>query len=134
MHYLCDYNMSGRILLYKVRNVSEALKVSKRAQRSLSANFGLSRTQINIPCCKAFMYILCLRFRASLININNSQTRCNTKQSVYYSASSLYMFRLSNTPTIRSSGVPRGRGFGVFNPLPPKFRRPSKIVPNSTRL
>jgi len=29
------------------------------------------------------------------------------------------------------SGVPRG---GVFKPLPPKFRRPSKIVPNSTRL
>ena len=30
------------------------------------------------------------------------------------------------------SDVPRG-GVGVFNP-PPKFRRPSKIVPNSTRL
>ena len=29
----------------------------------------------------------------------------------------------------------RGRGsFGVFNPPPTKFRRPSKIVPNSTRL
>jgi len=26
-----------------------------------------------------------------------------------------------------------GRGIGVFNP-PPKFRRPSKIVPNSTQL
>jgi len=33
-----------------------------------------------------------------------------------------------------SSGVPRG-GFGGFKPPPnPKFRRPSKIVPNSTRL
>jgi len=30
------------------------------------------------------------------------------------------------------SGVPRG-GLG-FQPPPPKFRRPSKIVPNSTRL
>jgi len=27
-----------------------------------------------------------------------------------------------------------GGGFGVFKPLSPKFRRPSKIVPNSTRL
>ena len=27
-----------------------------------------------------------------------------------------------------------GRGFGVLKPPPPKFRRPSKIVPNSTRL
>jgi len=30
------------------------------------------------------------------------------------------------------SGVPRGGGGS--NPSPPKFRRPSKIVPNSTRL
>ena len=41
-------------------------------------------------------------FRASLIYINNCPTRCNTKQSIYYSASSLYMFRVSNTPIIRS--------------------------------
>ena len=32
----------------------------------------------------------------------------------------------------QSSGVPRG-GWG-FNPRPPKFRKSSKIVPNSTRL
>jgi len=31
--------------------------------------------------------ILCLWFRASLIYINNRPTRCNTKQSIYYSAS-----------------------------------------------
>ena len=35
--------------------------------------------------------------------INNCPTRCNTKQSIYYSASSLYMFRVSNTPIIRST-------------------------------
>jgi len=29
--------------------------------------------------------------------------RCNTKQSIYYSASSLYMFRVSTTPIIRST-------------------------------
>ena len=27
--------------------------------------------------------------------------RCNTKQSIYYSASSLYMFQVSITPNIR---------------------------------
>jgi len=37
---------------------------------------------------------------ASLIYINNCPTRCNTKQSIYYSASSLYMFRVSVTPII----------------------------------
>ena len=42
--------------------------------------------------------LLCLWFRASLICINNCQKRCNTKQSIYYSASSLYMFRVSTTP------------------------------------
>jgi len=46
---------------------------------------------------------LCLWFRVSLIYINNCPTRCNTKQSIYYSASSLYMFRVSTTPNIRST-------------------------------
>jgi hypothetical protein len=35
--------------------------------------------------------------------INNCPTRCNTKQSIYYSASSLYMFRVSATPITRST-------------------------------
>ena len=48
-------------------------------------------------------YFLCLWFRASLICINNCPTRCNTKQSICYSASSLYMFRVSTTPIIRST-------------------------------
>jgi len=46
-------------------------------------------------------YILCLRSRASLVYINNCPTRCNTKQSIHYSASSLYMFWVSTTPIIR---------------------------------
>ena len=46
---------------------------------------------------------LCLWFRASLICINNCPARCNTKQSIYYSASSLYMFRVSTTSIIRSN-------------------------------
>ena len=45
----------------------------------------------------------CLWFRASLIYINNCPTRCNTKQSIYYPASSLYMFRVSTTPVIRNT-------------------------------
>ena len=49
------------------------------------------------------MCISCLWFRASLIYINNCPTKCNTKQSIYYSESSLYMFRVSNTPIIRST-------------------------------
>ena len=47
--------------------------------------------------------ILCLWFRASLIYINNSPTRCNTKQSIYYSANSLYIIRLSDTANTRST-------------------------------
>ena len=43
--------------------------------------------------------ILCIWFRPSLIYINNCPTRCNTKQSIYYSASSLYMFRVSTKLT-----------------------------------
>jgi len=61
-----------------------------------------------LPC--VFVYsktevkkCLCLWFRASLMYINNCPTRCNTKQSIYYSASSLYMFRVSTTPIIRST-------------------------------
>jgi len=42
-------------------------------------------------------------FHASLIYINNCPTRCITEQSIYYSASSLYIFPVSTTPIIRSS-------------------------------
>ena len=48
-----------------------------------------------------FIDLLCLWFRASLICINNCPTRCITKQSIYYSANSFYMFRVSTTPIIR---------------------------------
>jgi len=36
--------------------------------------------------------LLCLWIHAPLTYINNCPTRCNTKQSIYYSASTLYMF------------------------------------------
>jgi len=35
--------------------------------------------------------------------INNCPTKCNTNQSIYYTASSLYMFRVSTTPNTRST-------------------------------
>ena len=35
--------------------------------------------------------------------INNCPTRCNTKQSIYYSASSPYIFQVSATPIIRNT-------------------------------
>ena len=34
---------------------------------------------------------------------NNCPTRCSTKQPIYYSARSLYMFRVLSTPIIRST-------------------------------
>jgi len=34
---------------------------------------------------------------------NNCPTRCNKKQSIYYSASSLYMFQVLTTPIIRNT-------------------------------
>jgi len=46
---------------------------------------------------------LCLWFRASLIYINNCPTRCNTKQAIYYSASSLHVFRVSTKPITRNA-------------------------------
>jgi len=41
--------------------------------------------------------------RRKMFYINNCPTRCNTKQSIYSSASSLYMFRVPTTPITRST-------------------------------
>jgi hypothetical protein len=51
-------------------------------------------------CCRK-VNISCDLKPYNQIYINNCPTRCNTKQSIYYSASSLYMFRVSTTPIIR---------------------------------
>ena len=59
--------------------------------------------QLLMLCGVLISRILCLWFCVSLIYINNCPTRCNTKQSIYYSENSLYMFRVSNTPIIRST-------------------------------
>ena len=39
----------------------------------------------------------------NVIYINSCPTRCNRKQSIYYCANSLYTFRVSTTPIIRST-------------------------------
>jgi len=70
--------------------------ISFRVDRSIGykINTGAPPTAF---CCRVKLRIL------SVFHINNCPTRCNTKQSIYYSASSLYMFRLSTTPIIRST-------------------------------
>ena len=55
--------------------------------------------KFELPVGNKLALILFLWFRASLIYINNCPRRCNTKQSIYYSASSLYMFRVSTNPS-----------------------------------
>jgi len=69
--------------------------------RGTATGLKLNVSQINIRCVICF---LCLRFRASLIYINNCP-KCNTKQSIYYSASSLYMFWVPTTPIIWSPSI-----------------------------
>jgi len=44
-----------------------------------------------------------LKRNLELVYINNCPTRCDAKQSIHYSAGSLYMFRVSTTPIIRST-------------------------------
>ena len=44
-----------------------------------------------------------LTFARYWVSVNNCPTRCNTKQSIYCSESSIYLIRVSNTPIIRST-------------------------------
>ena len=72
-------------------------------------NYLVQSSYLHVNCNIRQLYVqthyifLCLWFRASLLYINNCPTRCNTNQSIYYSESSLYMFRVSTTPIIRST-------------------------------
>ena len=56
---------------------------------------------------------------------NNFPTRCNTKQSIYYPASSLYMFPVSAIPIIRSTQncnySLRYRSYFLCSCLPPTW-------------
>ena len=65
------------------------------------------------------------------LHINNCPTRCNTKQSIYYSASSVYMFRVSTTPIIRST---QNRNYNLrywsyflCSYLPPTWQRQNSL-------
>jgi len=44
-----------------------------------------------------------LALKIKLFYINNCPTRCNTNRSIYYSVSSLYLFRVPTTPIIRNT-------------------------------
>ena len=69
-------------------------------------NRHFSKIAVNIATTLIFSEVItCSNVKISYIKsyINNCPTRCNTKQSIYYSASSLYMIRVSTTPIIRST-------------------------------
>ena len=68
----------------------------------VSTTPNIRSTQNSNYSFRYWSYFLC-SYRASLIYINNCPTRCNEKQYIYYSATSLYMFRVSTTPIIRST-------------------------------
>ena len=69
--------------LYIIYTNFEASEAQNRSVR-----FHDIRSPTAEHCCTIYS----LWFRASLIYSNNCPTRCNTKQSTYYSASSLYIF------------------------------------------
>ena len=79
---------------YMSYNFADSLRAGSCSQAVSKALLGFSKTKKDT---------LCLWLRASLIYINNCPTRYNTKQSIYYSASTLNMFRVSTTPIIRST-------------------------------
>jgi len=81
---------------------------------------------------------------SSWVTFNNGRqpvfrTRRTTTSLEYIPLYVKYIFAAWQTPvsiclTIHTSGVQTGGGLGVQTPCPPKFRRPSKIVQNSTWL
>ena len=62
-----------------------------------------ARTNICLLRLFYTVHMIHIRSKMTIAHINNCPTRCNTKQSIYYSTSSLYMFRVSTTPIIRST-------------------------------
>jgi len=93
------YTTLGNAKLCRTHPISQKkLIFDNSALRTNLADInGGMRRRKDRPC------FLCLWFRASLIYINNCPIRCNAKQSFYNYASLLYMFRVSTTPTIRST-------------------------------
>ena len=61
---------------------------------------GLVWTSSRDPCFTIFIHVI-----SRWSYINNCPTRYKTKQSIYYSASSLYVFRVSTTLMIRSTQI-----------------------------
>ena len=69
---------------------------------SVSSKWSLSLRFSQWNAIWKFLFLF-LWFHALLIYINNCPTRCNTKQSIYASANSLYMFQVSTTPITKST-------------------------------
>jgi len=90
------------VQFYTITHLSNILVIKLGSSPSFKVSYPHNPL---VNCCHVILCvnILCLWFRASLNYINNFPTRFNTKQSIYYSASSFYMFRVSTTPIIKST-------------------------------
>ena len=87
-------SMKNLSITLRSPNINQ-LGLEKRLQKNFLSGFRKCNNKsatLNFYCIKNYVYF-----------INNCPTRCNTKQSIYYSASSLYMFQVSTTPIIRST-------------------------------
>ena len=103
---------SGKQIVYFLRRIVICgLSGSKYVSYTLFHKRHLFRERIIEYKMRVFLFslqilseiFLILRRIQGGVYINNCPTRCNTKRSIYYCASSLYMFRVSTTPIIRST-------------------------------
>ena len=86
--------ISKRVFVTGVSSSSH--KVYKNAALKISCVQLRPRSDVSFRMIMKWCYFI-------KVYINKCLTRCNTKQSTFYSASSLYMFRVSTTPIIRST-------------------------------
>ena len=84
---------TATVIIMQLENYDPVENTGWRNCQFMKVKFELNSTRL--------LTILGLLFRESLIYIDNCPTSCNTKQSIYYSSSSLYMFRVSTIPIIR---------------------------------
>jgi len=117
VHRACGNSVRGAEGFQKSRSYVKILRAKratcKKSYSENSKNLGATaHSVVALDLCTSelaglcewenvVVRLSCSSFRASLIYINSCPARCNTKQSIYYSASSLYMFRVSTTPIIR---------------------------------
>jgi len=95
-------DLNSEKLFSKTKNNTGVISVSDSLPVSVTPYFASAFEWYLLEENHAVFFMFCLWFLASLIDINNCPMRYNTKQSIYYSASSLYMFGCQPHP---SSGV-----------------------------